>query len=538
MVDAVRAIRAVIHNPQKASEVRESLAGLSQDEKEKQRLIKTTRIKPSSEITTPYKFVTDLEGNDVLEISKDKFQEIKAQTNVENQGESISHEEKDQLIGLSKHEDSVFGALNNVRHFWHRAYGRRTGLFSWILSWTLKYAGFDDIEQVDKTLVDPQFVKGFAEYKKKDSKEEANIALENNFKDNKSKQSLAKLALTTLNLFDKLPNWLVSVFPPIFCIQNVAVPFLKKFFFTEGPINIALNAMQIINPWLDEFASTLMGVFKKEINGAKQSLKAASEARNDDQPKRIEDDSQINSVVITDLGDEKQYKLKGAVDKVNQAFERLLGRKSNISSLVAHVILKCYGFDGYKDFAKKTIEKEGFIQNLNNLLSELGKKDNGNNGEVTIFDQGFSEKLIKHFPDTKERQVAKILLSVISMTNNLSDNFIKNGPRTFGSIYSFQYLFMPIISKLVGHEGLLGKLCGFVAFVNPILNDLLLDPVATFQEEVLGVRKTTEPIKDLFPRLGLSANPINYVVKTGKLVWNSVQNFAKERFKTAPEPAA
>ncbi|MBI3591330.1 MAG: hypothetical protein HY094_08160 [Candidatus Melainabacteria bacterium] len=538
MSPVFKAIRAIVDNPQKVEEVKTFLRGLPIAEKDKEKINSGIELCGNSKLQEgPYEVVTDPNGKSFLEVPTTEFIKIRnlisSQNNISS--EYYSPEDTDKLVGLTSQEDSMLSALNNIKDFWHRAFGRRTGLFSWVLSWTFKRFGFSEFEKVEETLNSPSFVQGFAKYykmAKNESKEKSNAFLGELFKENEPQQKLAKLALKTINIFNKLPEPFVKIFPLIFCIQNVTVPILSKFFFKEGLFSKLLNTLFVVNPWLDEFISSIMGVFQKEIKGTKESLKGYSKTQ-EDNPNKIEDSSPVNSIVLTSL-DKEQYKLKKAVDKVNEAFDRLLGRKNNISSIALNIILRLYGFKDYQDFAERTIKKESFVRNLYKCLEEFSKE---NQEGGTIIDKKLSEKVKKYFPDStkeqqKEQQVAKIILAVISMTNNLSEKFVKSGPKIFGQIYSFQYLFMPLVSKFLGNKGFIGKLLGFFAIVNPLVNDFCMDPIATFQEEVLSIRKETESIKHLLPQLPKVqiGNPVNYVVKTAKSVWDSVRNFVQGKF--------
>ena len=528
MVEAIRAIKAVIHDPQKAKAIRGMFPGLPID--------KEIELRANNGLSE----ARLLSGSDnVLEIPLAQFIELKKSNNiaVENKdgAKGYSLEDKVQLLNASSYENSILGVLNNVKNFWRRAFGRKTGMFSWILSWTFQYLGFNDIDDVEKVIKQPSFVQGFAEYykvAKNKSKEEANDFLKKYFEEDKSKQIVAKLALKTIKAFKMLPKWFVGIFPPIFCIQNILVPPLLKFFFKEeGKINKVLNVLFIGNPWIDEFVSTTMGVFNKEIKETKSYLKSASEQK-ENKPTENEDPSPIDSIVLTDLNEE-QYKLRKALDKVNEGLERLLGRKSNVSSLIVYGALRCYGFKDYQDLANKTIKKEGFVQELHKCLTEFEiEKKKKNENETTILNRIID----KHFSSAdkkeqqKEQQVAKIALAVILMANNLSSGFVDKGPKRFGMFYSFQYLFMPIVSKLIGKESFIGKALELLAVVNPLLNDFCLDPVATFSEEVKAVQKETESIKHLLPQLPkvVTGKPITYIINTAKSIWNSIREFVQK----------
>ena len=183
--------------------------------------------------------------------------------------------------------------------------------------------------------------------------------------------------------------------------------------------------------------------------------------------------------------------------------------------------------------ANKTIKKEGFVQELHKCLTEFEiEKKKKNENETTILNRIID----KHFSSAdkkeqqKEQQVAKIALAVILMANNLSSGFVDKGPKRFGMFYSFQYLFMPIVSKLIGKESFIGKILEALAIVNPVINDFCLDPIATFREEVIGVKKETESIKHLLPQLPrvFTGKPITYIANTAKSIWNSIQQFVQK----------
>lgn len=418
------------------------------------------------------------------------------------------------------YDECINVALKNVRGILDRIYHRRTGMFSWILLKLLQRGGFegDSFKNVKDELSDPDFIKKFGTYYstyKNKGKDAATEYLLDAFKDDKKKQTLAKIALFSLNFSDELPKPILNILPIVFGAQNLFVPALKRFIFKEGFISKALGFMRIINPWLSEFFVELIALFKGEIGNLKTLLPStvhlSKVTANDEKISLEKRDSEISSINLSNVTEE-DYRLEKIVDKVDAVFERHFGKKNNISSWVVYGVLKRLGFDNYPDFKKK-VSSDEFIKALREHFKELK-----NHGAIKpINDRNmFRASLKKHFGDIPYALIpGAIVSSVVLVANSLGEDFIKETTKKFGKIYSFQYLFMPIITEIVGEKNIFGKLLGIIRDINPLINDFIFDPLATFRGEILDLRKDSESIKEkLIPEIELPSSfdsAINYL---------------------------
>lgn len=446
-------------------------------------------------------------------------------------------EQQDRYLDFTPRENQINDTLNNVRHFLHRALGRTTGMFSRVLNWTLKYLGYDmkndSFSDVENTMKDPSFIREFASLH--DAAKDTSADLNKTFNGDGKKQKLAGFLSKIINLFDKLPDKVVDKFPLLFCFHNVAIPWLAKIFH-EGILGKFFSFMRIINPWIDEFLSATMGVFKHEIKNVKRNI---GELRNKpgesveasrSQSSSIESKEEIDTISLSGLTKE-QYSLKKIVDKVNSAFERLIGRENNISALVFKGILNTYGFSNYQQFARATVSTDDFILKLHKCLIEASEDKKAGETESTL-----NKKIDEVFhDDPKQCQVAKVLVSIISIAKDMDEKYITSYPRKFGNVYSWQYLFMPLLTVLVGNKGFFGKLFNFIADVNPIINDFCFDPLATFQEEIKGVKAESKSISHLLPEIPKLSwvGAYDRAFSSVRSIWGTIRKFISD-FKFAP----
>lgn len=398
--------------------------------------------------------------------------------------------------GLSDEEQRIGNALKNVTDILRRVYGRRTGMTSWILYWFLRSYGFnkepsqDDFGPIESDLKDPDFVKSFAKYYsllQAQYEDDAKEFLQNTFGKDVKKQKLASLAANLINICQMIPKPILDIIPPVFCSLNILTPLLARFVFKKGPLHNILSVLRGVNPWIDEFGAGLMGVFKPEIESVQKSLKGETTL-----PERC---NGIELVELTNLEGKEQYGLRKVVEKINSAFDRLLGRKSTLSSWIALLALKLIKFKDYHHFASQTIESPSFIPEFYSSLKNSEGKDS-------------SDKEVKpQLADPKDKTdktVASVVKYLVSTVKSMSDDFIDKAPKVFGRFYSLQYLFMPIVSALVGDKGFWGRLIGFIRDFNPILNDAFFELLATFREECIGVKNILEEDKNvdnLFPEI-------------------------------------
>lgn len=444
-------------------------------------------------------------------------------------------EKEDRFLDFSPFEKHVNEALNNVRYFLSRALGRTTGMFSRVLKFLFGYLGFDVSsdqfsDDLKSGLANPESIKEIARLYHLGVNGAEDRSVSENFQGNEKQKALSKFVLKIVNVFDKLNPNFVSWFPLSFCFVNVLTPLLAKL---GGSVGKTFKILRVINPWIDEFLSSVMGVFKHEILKVKDNLNKAQEISSGDHTKeslfsrdkpRDADKSkeEIYSIDLLDLSKE-QYALKKTIDGVSSALERLIGKKNNISSIIIYILLRSYGFKDYQDFAAKTILKADFIKNLHECLVEVTRKKKAGETNASL-----NKEVERKFTDPKERQVARGLLALITLSRSLSKEQVTTYPRMFGSFYSWQYLFMPLITVFVGKKNLIGKLLNLIADINPVINDFCFDPLATFQEEIMAIKKESMAISDLLPTLPQVSlrRAIDKVIATGKDIWKIVKDFS------------
>ena len=420
-------------------------------------------------------------------------------------------ESTDRYTGLTSYEENINDALVNVKAYLKRASGRVTGMFSRVLKLifgNLGFKGDDYFKDVAGVLDDPLFTRKFARFhsiSKADGKEAGAKYLEEAFKNDKdkngnstteAKQNVAKVASTVLNVFNNIPKFVLDFAPVVFCIQNVTMPWIAKFS-PEGGFRNFCRFMRAANPFLEEFCFGAMGLFKYEISGVQRNLSALDSTS---APSKEIEDSKIecetSTIKVTDLRSRDEFYLGETVEEVHQALKRLIGRDSNASALILKGIFKAKGYKDYNDFAEKIIKQKGFITNLYECL----KKAKESNGQMTI-----EEAIDEVFKDTptqdlkRERIVANFILTADNVACTMPDSLLKTAPKRFGDFYSWAYLFTPILCTVVGEKGFFGKLINILADINPFLNDLFFDLLATFQEELVGIREKGGHIKELMP---------------------------------------
>ncbi|GEM_PF-3919007 len=551
----IRAVRTTLFND-KANATRKHLETIV-DGDDVSKIGAVNEIRSSDKLDV--KYVVSEDGN-ILTLSKNylsinyfnKLLQLSASDDKESKDNHLD-EKQDYYIDFTPYENQVYKALSNVRNFLKRALGRTTGMFSRILQWTLGKVGYQfkaenpeaTFTAIEKdTFNDSTFIRDFSRYffKSRDisSSSSQNIP-EPDFQQSQIKNNFAKFALKIMNFFSKLPDVVVNYFPLAFCFQNVTMPWLAKAC-PEGGLGRFFNFMRMVNPWLDEFASSVMGIFKQEILETKDTLKGINddlvsggnktEKFSEGKANNAVETEEVNLIKLSPLSKE-QYSLKHTIDDLNSALTRLIGKKNNISSLIIFGILRFYRFTGYPDFASKTLKRPDFIQKLHECLVEAKASSQGNNStSMTLINAKIDEK----FKDSNmDRQAAKAAVALITLSHGIKEDYVTNYPRFFGKIYSWQYLFMPIITRLVGNKGFIGKTLNFIADINPLLNDFCFDPLATFQEEILGMKDKSKSIQDLLPKipeLKLSST-LTSIANSGRALIDAVYSFGRGLYEKA-----
>lgn len=490
----------------------------------------------------------------VIGLSEYRSMVNKLRDELKNQeGKAYITEEGESFSGFTSYEEQMHKALKNVSDILGRSHGRRTGMFAWCLMLLIKYYGFekDNYNPIEKILEqDPNFVKQYAEYYsliQSGEKEKANEYLEGNFNKDEKKQNLAKLACFVMNTCNKLPSKFLFIFPIAFSLQNLFIPLFARIVKT-GPIGKLFDFMRLINPWVSEFVADPVGLYKGEIDNVKRSLPKENEIKGQTPSSvNLQEGAltqtqaachDVESIKVTNLT-EQEYRLQKIVEEVNAAFERLFGRKTTLSSwiLIGLLWMSPKKYKGYQEFANQFVNNPKFIKKLCDYLIEV--KTLKERGDISPKEEG--ELFKAKFTDPEEKTVARIIYIALSIANYMPNWLIDKAPKYFGLPYSFQYLFMPIITKFIKEEGFWGKLFAVVRDFNPIINDLVFDPIATFQEEINGVRLESESIKDLLPTLIRRESVpkvLDNLFSHVKSLITTIRDFVKGRITKKPEVKA
>lgn len=439
----------------------------------------------------------------------------------------LVREKIDHFPNPRNYDEKVHNALKNVRDILSRAYERRTGMFSWALYLMLNYFGFegDKVENIKQTLQDPKFAEDFTKYYsivKNNGTEEGEKFLNETFKDEKA-QKLAKLVFTNISICDRVPAKFIQRFPIIFSIFNLGTPvllgFMSLFGLKTGTIYKFFDCLRIINPWISEFIAEPTAIFKAEINEVKKNIPRVQKENEQKIEKEI-----VDSVELKDLSEE-QYKLQKIASRVDSAFERLFGRETTLSSwIVKGLLWWFFNKKDYRAFAKPIVTDTEFTQKLHSHLQKV-KENTSFREEMNLLDNSFKEK-------KEQKLIGGIISLVASIAKSLPDWFINKAPRYFGLPYSFQYLFMPILTKIWGTDTFFGKLLAILRDVNPWINDLLLDPIATFQEEIREVREESQKLPELIPERKMP-NTLNGIIQRFKSFGNTIRSLVTSNAQTA-----
>lgn len=442
--------------------------------------------------------------------------------------EDYAFERTNDFPAFSEYEQNVHNMIVNGTDILRRIFNRRSGIFSWILLLTLKCLGFKDLktfeydfEKVEKeTVKDPEFSKKFAIYYsryRQAGKAEADKLLPQLFKVEEAKegddpiqaqdrinaserkQSAAKLYLTTINISNKIPEWFVNWFSVVFSVQNIFMPWLS-WLFPKGIFGGIFHTFRIINPSIDELVSTTVA-----LNGDKMSnIQKICQKLGNKKPEQFapreqtkeQDDRRIGTITLSNLNAEG-YGLKQIRDGMSAGIKRLWGFQRNATSWIVTFILKGLKFKDYSDFEQKIVKKPQIIEALYEHLKEIGESKRKDVSIAKVFN------IDDRIKDSKQRNVAKGILALLVIANNVRENFLKKVPQYFGLPYSILYPVLPLLSTLIGERGFFGKLIGWVQRISPLVNDLCVDLIASAFEETDAVKTLmeTEKTKGLFKNL-------------------------------------
>lgn len=486
--------------------------------------IKKVQVVAGEVGTSGYEFTSDgstLKISQVLDTQVQAYGGLKQfveslQSGLENQGEKEDRVFIDETltknasrVELAPDEENAHASLHNVADILDRAYNRRTTLTSWIIYHTFKFYGFkeDDFDPIKNTLKDPEFAKVFAEYKRRaeidslDAQKFLSAAFqkEDGEVESKIKQKLVKNALFLINNYNKLNLDFVKLFPKVFCIQNVAMPFLKWL----CPNVKLFDFMVTVNPWIYDLVSENMGNYVGEIEAI----------QNVSNPK----DKILSEIKLSPLT-YKEFSLQNIIKNISNGFERILGKESTVSSIIVNKVLKDNNYNSFQEFAKEFTEDtkdDGFIKKLYEGLKESSGSD--------VPENKFSN-------DHKKSWGAKIIWGITSFARSIPAKKIKEYSNMFGAIFVPLNLAMPLLAK-VFDKGLLGFVTNSALKIFPIANELLFDNLANFRKEMLDIQKETsnESIASLFPEINPKAT---YEACTSSLsnLYGTVKAFFNKKF--------
>lgn len=473
------------------------------------------KIKFSDDIGEGFK--RDSDGQSLI-LNRASFNELVQCAVEEKKSDQVLEEyvieDTERYSGFSKSESIAQQTLNNISDILERVHSRRTNSPSWILSLLLRSFGLkkDDYLQVKKLLERPDFIKVFAEYlniKEKQGKVEANKVLDGKLQNQElNGQKLIKLCSFLKSVFDYVPRPFVNVFPLAFSLQNIFMPWLSDHVLKEDTVlKKVADTMVVLNPWIGDYCSEILGNFKQEIRNIKNS-------KGDNKIHTLSVNSNGENLEVGELNltslNSNEHKLQKIMKKVNEGFDRLFGKQNTLSSLAMTGILWLSGNGTeYGRFAAKYVDNPEFIKKFYKYL-EGGCKENP--------DDVFKRSSL----------IAKIILGAVQFSRSMSEGFIKNTSNIFGLFYSIQNLFMPILSMFV-KEGGFGKVVRFLRNANPLINELFVDHIGNFRKEILDIQRA--PLSNLFPQFdpgikkGLS-NAIEY----GRALLGNIRSFG-QRFR-------
>ena len=394
-------------------------------------------------------------------------------------------EATDRFLGFSNDEQKVHDLLKNISDMLCRVYNRRTSSSAWTLLMYLQRLGIEDDgkesvpEKIDKMLRDPAFIKTFTEYLrlKRTDRGSAESYLHTAFQEDENaeqKKEIARLSSKIIGISNGLPNWVVNIFPVLFTAQNILMPWFvnDKEDSNKGIFSKFANMMVIVNPWIGDYFTELIGNLMKEVRGIRSisgNLFVNNNGKNTVQ-NHNHDGVIVDEVKLTEYNHE-EYGLQRIVKDVNDAFERLFGKNTTLSSLLLNGMLWLFSSKNknYQKFAAQYVENPAFIKKLCDYLK---KGEKGNLDEV-----------FKDLPGGNV--VSRIVLGIVKGVRSISEDTIKRITSTFGFVYSIQNLFIPILAH-VFKRGFLGGLIRFLRVANPPVNDLLIDHLGNFRKSLTG----------------------------------------------------
>ena len=432
------------------------------------------------------------------------------------------------FVHFSEYETQVQDSIKNVSAVLSRAFGRRTGMSSWALKWfVFERRGFtqDNYKEIQEVIESPEFIKKYAGYLQLKSKDEVKAAEFLAAEFDKREKGLVEVVQFTTNTIEKVSTPFAKYFPIVFSIQDVVMPWLARLF-KNNPLGKLCDFIRIINPWVGEFVSEPCSIFNIEHAKHKDNYSNIVDRQFNSEPvivdpSKLSPEELVSSVKLVDF-DKDEYRLYQIMQNVNAAVGRLFGRKNNIASWALHGLFMYDGkYKSYDEFANKIVNNPEFIKKLCAYFKEI-KELKKLNPNLTSADE--RTLLNKKFASADERIAARVASGLIMASNSLNQDLIEKGTRRFGIFYSFQSLFLPLAMKLfVDEEKEVGKLLGVYRDFIPLINNFLVDPIATFKEEIINIRKSSNDIKDILPEAPQIQIATPDVIKKA---WSRVVSFA------------
>ncbi len=430
-------------------------------------------------------------------------------------------EAKDETpLELTSEEEKSHASLRVLSELLDRTYNRRTTLTSWISYFVFQSFGLknDDFGTMATVLKEADFAQVFTEYRRlaQEDKSSAETYLTTAFKkkteDDKvtpeAKQKLVKTASFLIDNYNKLNMGFVQTFPKIFCIQNMAMPFLKWL----CPKIKLFDFMVTINPWIYDLVSENLGNYAGEIKEIQDCY-----SEKDKNKEKV-----LSEVNLTSLSFE-EFSLQKIMKNITNGFDRVVGKESTVSSIIATKILKSYDYDGFKAFAKKFTYEDEFIKKLYE-----GLKKNAANPDGKALEEEFGK-------GTTEHLVAQTVWGITSGAVSVTPKWVKEYSNTFGAIFVPLNLTMPLLAK-VFDKGFLGFVTHSLLKVFPIVNELVFDHFANFRKEILDIQKETDnnkSVAQLFKKVEVKS-VYEALTTSFNYLYTSIKGFANR--SSSPKP--
>lgn len=425
----------------------------------------------------------------------------------QNLNEHYVVKEKDYHLDLLPQENHALEILRNTSNILDRAFNRRTTLSSWLLFGYLATLGFkgDDFNEIKGKVQEPEFVKKYHQYlvtKELNPKKALSLF-------NEKEQKLVKLYSAVSGFYKKLNLGFVRWFPVGFTIQNISMPWVAKIFST-GIINKLANGMMILNPWINEFTENL-GNYFIEVGKLQEGFnKVLSDKAQPKEEKSLD----VDSTIKLSKFNSKENTLNNIVSKMNEALERLFGKKNTVSSLCLNAVLKVFLGENYQTFASQFVDNEGYIKKFATHLEQENKQTDK---APEVFKKG-----------SVNEYAAKVIAAGVRFVKSMPRETMKRITNRFGLTYAILNPLMPLLAH-VFKKGPISWVVHTLRDIGPLFNDLLVDHLANFRKEILDIKTETEKdnVKELFPEFD-TKNTVGSVIDNARSLWDTIRSFARK----------